>query len=1197
MSSDDRPVIIKPTMDATGVRKGANEVVDTARDMAQKVGAEGRKAGEGMEQVGAGAQKSASQVERETGRMRAALLRTTAILEGGGANTSAFFEKRIKQLGLDANLFSPYLDGLKAAEAAQKAATSSLGTMGVSARQTAAALRGVPAQFTDIITSLQGGQAPLTVFLQQGGQLRDMFGGAGAAAQALGGYVASLITPFTLLAAAVGVLAVGYTLGSKESQEYARALILSGNAAGTTAGQLADMARAIAAVGPVTQSKAAEVLTQLAAAGEVGANNLQRFAQAAIELERAGGPAAEETAKAFAALAKEPLAASIKLTESTRYLSAATAEQIQQLERQGKTTEAARVAQEAYASAVEIRVPDLVARLGLVERIWQGITTATKQAGDAILDIGRQDTLAQQVALADAAISAAQRLQENAGGSLIAVIGQRQEQSARATKDLLLEQIRLSARAAEAQGARVRQEQAGVQWLKEGEKYLSSQAKFQAEILRIRELGRVAGLSELEIADRIRAVVQQTYGSKAGTADNAAAREQERRLEAQVRLVAELSGVSSTYAADLANLEALRVRGNISEERYGVLVRELVARQPLVRQGAQDMAQAAEEQARAVLRAQKVYEGYLDTLDGSVAARDRNLQALRDEYIELTAGKAVRQALQLLELERLATTYDQAAAVAELNGEEQARYQRLAEQVREEIKWRRDIANATAQKDARDANERAAKDAAEDWKRSADQISQSLADAIFNGGKSAGDLLKDYFRTLVLTPFIQAQVRPLADAVGGLLGLRGAPSAGAGPLAGQLGSLASALGLGGVAKSIGGLASSLGPAVSAALLGRGLGQSISGGYSINGGSGNTAGNLGALLGGFTGPLGAVLGGAIGGVVNRLFGRKLTDSGFEGTFGAEGEFSGNSFQRLKGGIFRSSKTKRGPLDDALDSVLDAGGQAALAQAQAYADVLGLPVQALEGYTQKIKVSLKGLSEEEAQAAVAKSVADFQEGLLGRFSTQLEPLRRTGETLSQVAARVAELQVFTRGINELGGVFGRVAGLSIDAREQLILLAGGMEQLSQQALGFVQQYYSREEIAGLKAREIQTVLSAAGITQDVNTRDQFRSLVDNTDVSSAAGRERLAQLLAISGDFASVADYLAETGGTLSGAAAFAPDSGVLADLFAQPQQAQVDAINTVAAGVNTVNDSINRLIDAVQSARNAVFTPSWEVGGA
>ena len=183
---------------------------------------------------------------------------------------------------------------------------------------------------------------------------------------------------------------------------------------------------------------------------------------------------------------------------------------------------------------------------------------------------------------------------------------------------------------------------------------------------------------------------------------------------------------------------------------------------------------------------------------------------------------------------------------------------------------------------------------------------------------------------------------------------------------------------------------------------------------------------------------------------------------------------------------------------------------------------------------------------------------------------------GETLSQVAGRVAELTVFTQGINALGGVFNRVAGLSIDAREQLIGFAGGMQALNDQALGFVQNYYSRDEIAGVKAREIQGVLSAAGISQDVATREQFRALVESADIGTAAGREQLAQLLRIQGDFAEVADYLAETGGTLAGAASLAPATGVLAEVF--DVTAQVTAINAVTTAVNTVDTSINRMAE-------------------
>jgi phage-related minor tail protein len=48
---------------------------------------------------------------------------------------------------------------------------------GISAKQLAAANRMLPAQMTDITVGLATGQNPITVALQQGGQLKDMYGG------------------------------------------------------------------------------------------------------------------------------------------------------------------------------------------------------------------------------------------------------------------------------------------------------------------------------------------------------------------------------------------------------------------------------------------------------------------------------------------------------------------------------------------------------------------------------------------------------------------------------------------------------------------------------------------------------------------------------------------------------------------------------------------------------------------------------------------------------------------------------------------------------------------------------------------------------------------------------------------------------------------------------------------------------------
>jgi phage-related minor tail protein len=985
---------------------------------------------------------------------------------------------------------------------------------------------------------------------------------------------------------------VGLTLGRKEWEEYQRVLILSGNAAGTTATQLAGMARAIASGGPITQGKAAEVLAQIAGSGDVAATSLQRYTRAAIEMERAGGPAAEETAKAFSALARDPLQASIKLAESTRHLTAATAEQIKTLEQQGRHIEAARLAQDAYADAIEERTPQMVQRLSYVEYALLKIKDAAKAVGSAIMEFGRPtDPLQKAIDDAEGRLA-----QNNAERPTMGDYGRaaidRGNEKLTARLRLLQQGAGYEALSAAYQAQQVKQEEASVRWLKESEKYLSAQQKLGLEVLRIRNEGVAAGRSEAEIAERIEAAKTKALNKDTSAGD----KERERALERQARLLAELSGVSGTYAQDLKDLDAARRAGNVSEERYGELVRELVKQQPIVKRLTEEQAKAQQAHARTIDQVRQQHERYLGELDRNLEAGDRQIDQLKLEYIELTAGKRVRLEVEAVERERLALTYEQTAAVEGLADAERARYLRLAAQQRELAALRRGLAAATDQKEVRDANKRAAEEAARDWERTTDQIGQSLADAIMRGGKGAGQLLKDYFRTLVLQPTIKAIASQTLDAVGQSFGFTGAAggaqasAAGGGNAVGSaLSSIGSALGLSKLAGSIGGFAKAISGPVQAALIGRAVGQAISGGYSV-GGSPNRAVNIGLAL---LGPLGAIA----GGVVNRLFGKKLKDTGFEGTFGAEGDFSGNAFQFFKGGLFRSDKTKRSPLDDALAAVLDAGGTAAFQQAQAYAKALNLPVEALQGFTQKIKVSLKGLSEEEARAAIEKSVAGFQEALIGRYATQLEPLRKVGETLTQTAERLATLQGFTRDLNELGGVFGRIAGLSVSAREQLITLAGGMEQLQQQALSFVQQYYSREEIAGIKAREIQAVLAAAGVGGDVNTRGQFRALVDNTDVSTEAGRQRLAQLLAIAGDFAQVADYLAETGLNLAAAARQAPASGSVADLFAQPQQAQIDAINGVTSAVGRVEAAIDRLTQIMQEARQAVFDPQWEVGGA
>ena len=284
--------------------------------------------------------------------------------------------------------FDQYLSKLNTQRSALVQTGGAYEKTGMSAKAMAANLRGVPAQFTDIAVSLQGGQAPLTVFLQQGGQLKDMFGGIGPASKALGGYILGLVNPFTVTAAAVGALALAYKQGSDETTAYQTALALTGNTAGASVGQLTALAQQVSAASG-TVGKAADVLAQLAGSTRIPVESFEMIAEAAVKFETATGKAASETVSNFEKIAKDPVKAVLELNESMNFLTASTYEQIKALQSQGSTQEAASKASEVYAAAINGVSTQVTNNLGLIERAWKNIGDAAKVAWDTAAGIGR----------------------------------------------------------------------------------------------------------------------------------------------------------------------------------------------------------------------------------------------------------------------------------------------------------------------------------------------------------------------------------------------------------------------------------------------------------------------------------------------------------------------------------------------------------------------------------------------------------------------------------------------------------------------------------------------------------------------------------------------------------------------------------------------------------------------------------------
>lgn len=439
-------------VDGTGVTAGVEGIKKSLDTLGQKAVAVGKQASGGLDGIGAGAGSAATKVAAAERSMINSIQRQIAVMEAGSKSGAEYYRVLAGQRGVDVNSLAPYLAQLDALALKQKA-------VGVSAGQTAAAMRQLPAQFSDIAVSLQGGQNPLSVLLQQGSQIKDSFGGVGAASKALGGYIIGLINPFTVAAAAGTAFALAMYQGNAESQAYAKALILTGNALGTTTSQLQSTATAISkTVG--TQAAAAEALTALATSGKISASAMQDVGTATVLMSRVLGTSIDDAVASFVKLADEPAKASAKLNEQYHYLNVATFERIRTLEEQGNKEAATALAQSSLANALTSRLQGVEAQAGSLERGWRALADGAKGAWDAMLGLGRTQSIGDRLGQAQAKLqeSQAQAGRSGAFASFYApAIAKQAQEVADLSRQALREQD-----AAAAQGEKVRTDQAQI---------------------------------------------------------------------------------------------------------------------------------------------------------------------------------------------------------------------------------------------------------------------------------------------------------------------------------------------------------------------------------------------------------------------------------------------------------------------------------------------------------------------------------------------------------------------------------------------------------------------------------------------------------------------------------------------------------------------------------------------------------------
>lgn len=372
--------------------------------------------------------EKAAHASTEAGRQEAAAAREAAQAEAQQAANKEQFINRLREQTETMNLSTRELLEYKAAqlgisdEAApliQKLSeqSSAMKYGSISAGQYAQAMKYLPMQMTDVVTSLASGMPLWMVAIQQGGQIADSFGGLGNIFELIAGkfrdvssssddagdsltdtagdaaegaeQFRSLFSGITLarvglVGVVAAIAAVGYAAysASDDQDKFNESIAKSGNFAGTTAGQLEDMAVSIGGM-KSNYGDVRDILNGLVSSGKFTGETLNSVAQAASMMAELSGQSADQVVSQFTKMTDGVASWAASTNQQYHYLDLETYQRIQNLEDQGRKEEAIEVASQALKKATEERLKEMEQQLNWVAKAWGNVKDAASDTWES----------------------------------------------------------------------------------------------------------------------------------------------------------------------------------------------------------------------------------------------------------------------------------------------------------------------------------------------------------------------------------------------------------------------------------------------------------------------------------------------------------------------------------------------------------------------------------------------------------------------------------------------------------------------------------------------------------------------------------------------------------------------------------------------------------------------------------------------
>ncbi|MDD5479645.1 tape measure protein [Rhodoferax sp.] len=377
------------------------------------------------------------------------------------------------------------------------------------------------------------------------------------------------------------------------------------------------------------------------------------------------------------------------------------------------------------------------------------------------------------------------------------------------------------------------------------------------------------------------------------------------------------------------------------------------------------------------------------------------------------------------------------------------------------------------------------------------------------------------------------------------------------------------------------------------IAGYGISKALSGGYEL--GSVNTIAGIASMIPG-VGPLAGV----VGGIVNRAFGSgplEMTGQGTRGTFGADG-FTGTNYANFHrdGGWFSgdTDTTDYSPIDTATNQAWSDAFAGVKTSMSGMATTLGHATTSITAYAKAVDIAAGTTAEQ--MTAIFTGMAD---DMAVATAPGITALAKVGETASVTMSRLAtSFTTANAWLGRLQDTLFDVGLAGADSASKLADAFGGLDALSASSKAYYDLFYTDAERLAQTSTDVAKGLALVNVTMP-GTKDAFRSVVTGLDLTTDAGRNAYAVMLALAPEFATVADAAAAAVKTLTAALTDTAKTGADDAMSALERavdaqrliyQAQADAAESAVSELqgifDTLDSSIKTLYGQVDSAQSA-----------